>query len=112
MPHASGTSKITGLSKSIISHSFRGWQRQSRVLTAGKQHQCMGAADALRQSELQEMSAEDRDVVESMVADHGMDIGTLPYTAPPGDEGFGISHEGGEHEAFEGLAHQIADIGG
>lgn len=58
------------------------------------------------------MSAEDREVAKSMVADHGMDVDTLLYTAPPGDEGFGISHEGGEYEAFEGLAHQIADIGG
>ncbi|KAG0702913.1 hypothetical protein DFH29DRAFT_874888 [Suillus ampliporus] len=73
MPCASGTSKITGLSKSIISHSFRGRQRQSRVLTAGKQHQRMGAADALRQAELQ---------VQSMVTDYGVDVETLSYTAP------------------------------
>ncbi|KAG1882648.1 hypothetical protein F4604DRAFT_1921217 [Suillus subluteus] len=105
MPRASGHIKITGLSKSIISHSFRGCQRQSRILTAGKQRQRKDAADALRQAKIREMSAEDQDVVESMIADHGMDVETLPYTAPPGDEGFGLSHGGCEHEAFEGLAH-------
>ncbi|KAG1877140.1 hypothetical protein C8R48DRAFT_669110 [Suillus tomentosus] len=112
MSCAPGNFKITGLSKAVISHSFRGRQRQSRVLTAGKQHQRKGAADALRQTEIQAISAEDRDVVESMIVDHGMDVKTLPYTVPPGDEGFNISHEGGEHEAFEGLAHQITDIAG
>ena len=31
---------------------------------------------------------------------------------PPGDEGFDISHEGGEDEVFEDLAHGIADLNG
>lgn len=58
------------------------------------------------------MSAEDQDAVETMIGEHGMDVEALPYTAPPGEEGFDMSHAGGEHEAFEGLAHQVADIGG
>jgi len=31
---------------------------------------------------------------------------------PPGDEGFDISHEGGEHEVFEELAQGIANLTG
>ncbi|KAG2738887.1 hypothetical protein P692DRAFT_201842716 [Suillus brevipes Sb2] len=58
------------------------------------------------------MSAEDRDMVESMMADYGMDVDALPYTAPPGDEGLDMSHEGGEYEAFEELAHEVAGISG
>ncbi|KIK25127.1 hypothetical protein PISMIDRAFT_70197, partial [Pisolithus microcarpus 441] len=30
----------------------------------------------------------------------------------PGDEAFTLSHEGGEHEAFEDLARQVADAHG
>ncbi|KAG1809879.1 uncharacterized protein HD556DRAFT_1199329, partial [Suillus plorans] len=47
-----------------------------------------------------------------MMVDHGMDSEVLPYTAPPGEEGLEFSHAGGEHEAFEGLASQIAEISG
>ena len=31
---------------------------------------------------------------------------------PPGEEAFDLSHEGGEHEAFEGLANKIAQATG
>ncbi|KAG1799833.1 uncharacterized protein HD556DRAFT_1230977 [Suillus plorans] len=47
-----------------------------------------------------------------MMVDHGMDSEALPYTAPLGEEGLEFSHAGGEHEAFEGLASQIAEISG
>ncbi|KAG1797628.1 hypothetical protein EV424DRAFT_1293515, partial [Suillus variegatus] len=47
-----------------------------------------------------------------MMVDHGMDSEVLLYTAPPGEEGLEFSHAGGEHEAFEGLASQIAEISG
>ncbi|KAG1781332.1 hypothetical protein EV702DRAFT_928311, partial [Suillus placidus] len=47
-----------------------------------------------------------------MMADYGMDFEMLPHTAPPGEEGLEFSHAGGEHEAFEGLASQIAEISG
>jgi len=30
-------------------------------------------------------------------------------TAPPRDEGFGISHAGGEYEVFNGLVEQVAE---
>jgi hypothetical protein len=59
-----------------------------------------------------EMSLEDRNATEDMMADHGMEVETVPYKAPPGDEALDLSHAGGEHEAFEGLAHQMADLSG
>jgi hypothetical protein len=58
------------------------------------------------------MSANDRDVVESMLADANVDIDSIPYTVPPGEEGADLSYEGGEYEAFEGLAQQMADLSG
>lgn len=61
---------------------------------------------------LTEMLSEDRQLVENMMSDYGMDVESIPYTAPPGEEGMELSHAGGEYEAFEGLAGQIADLGG
>jgi hypothetical protein len=58
------------------------------------------------------MSSEDRNAIEDMMMDHGIEVEALPYTAPPGDEAMDLSHAGGEHEAFEGLAHQMADLSG
>ncbi|KAG0693652.1 hypothetical protein DFH29DRAFT_1007058 [Suillus ampliporus] len=110
MPRRTGASRLKGLSRSIISHHFRGRHHQTRVLTAGKQAQCLEAAAASRQAQFQEMSAEDCEMVETMMADYGMDLDPLPYTAPPGDEGLDMSHAGGEYKAFEGLAHEVAGI--
>ncbi|KAG1793277.1 uncharacterized protein HD556DRAFT_1238113 [Suillus plorans] len=45
-----------------------------------------------------------------MVSDTGVDIDNEAYTAPPGEEGLDISHEGGEYEAFEGLSEQVASL--
>ncbi|KIK39952.1 hypothetical protein CY34DRAFT_88259 [Suillus luteus UH-Slu-Lm8-n1] len=39
-----------------------------------------------------------------------MDAYTEHCAAPPGEEGFDISHEGGEYEAFEGLSEQVASL--
>ncbi|KAG2112802.1 hypothetical protein BD769DRAFT_1673953 [Suillus cothurnatus] len=58
------------------------------------------------------MSSEDCEAVETMLIDHDVDTESLPYTAPPGEEGVDLSHEGGEYKAFEGLAQQMADISG
>ncbi|KAG1883209.1 uncharacterized protein F5891DRAFT_990896 [Suillus fuscotomentosus] len=112
MPHASGVGRVKGLSKSIISHGFRGGHRYSKVLAAGKQSQRMAEADSSRQAAIQEMSAEDRSRVENMMADFGMDVEVFTHTVPPGEEAFDLSHAGGEHEAFEDLAHQLADLTG
>ncbi|KAG1767152.1 hypothetical protein EV702DRAFT_1203816 [Suillus placidus] len=108
-----GTSrKITGLSKATITHGFRRSVQASEVLTAGKQQQRRQATDVKRRSHVQEMSSEDRDLVETMLADTNVDIDSIPYTAPPGEEGLEFSHKGREHEAFEGLAQQMADLSG
>jgi hypothetical protein len=58
------------------------------------------------------MSSEDRDAVKMMVSDIGVDVDMTSYTAPPGEEGMDISHEGGEHEAFDGLSQQISSLSG
>ncbi|KAG2054421.1 hypothetical protein BDR06DRAFT_863415, partial [Suillus hirtellus] len=47
-----------------------------------------------------------------MMADFGMDMEVFAHTVPPGEEAFDLSHAGGEHEAFEDLAHQLADLTG
>ncbi|KAG2112366.1 uncharacterized protein F5147DRAFT_651000 [Suillus discolor] len=57
-----------------------------------------------------EMSSADRNIVEHMMSDIGMDIPNEPYMAWPGEEGLDISYEGKEYEAFEGLSEQIADL--
>ena len=51
-----------------------------------------------------ELSQEERDAIEEM--DHDAD------TAPPGEEGFDISHEGGKHEVFEDVAASLAEAAG
>ncbi|KAG2157313.1 hypothetical protein DEU56DRAFT_722950 [Suillus clintonianus] len=47
-----------------------------------------------------------------MMADFGVEVEAFTHTAPPGEEAFDLSHAGGEHEAFEGLTHQLADLTG
>ncbi|KAG2071085.1 hypothetical protein BDR04DRAFT_1016901 [Suillus decipiens] len=47
-----------------------------------------------------------------MLVDLNVDISQIPYTAPPGEEGADISHEGREYEAFEGLSQQITEVSG
>ncbi|EPQ56036.1 hypothetical protein GLOTRDRAFT_129239 [Gloeophyllum trabeum ATCC 11539] len=61
------------------------------------------------------MSSEDRALVEEMDAsappmDH-QHIYEAAYTSmPPGEEGFDLSHEGGEHEVFEEFVHKLAGV--
>jgi hypothetical protein len=64
------------------------------------------------------MSYDEREDIHQMDADL-MDVGedtmggtNAVHSAPPGDEGFNISHAGGEHEAFEGLADEISKLMG
>jgi hypothetical protein len=40
------------------------------------------------------------------------DVDAISYTAPPGEEGFDISHEGGEFEVFEDVAAGLAESSG
>ncbi|KAG1747848.1 uncharacterized protein EDB91DRAFT_1079553 [Suillus paluster] len=99
MSHGMRSFRLKGLSKSVILHHFRGWDHQSHVLMAGKQTECLEAAEvASRQTQFQEMPAEDHEMVKNMIANYGMDVDPLPYTAPPGDKGLEMSHAGGEQE--------------
>lgn len=94
---------------------------------ASKQHQDMVQADSSRQVAIQgtliffcycnanvalEMSTEDRDTVENMMADFEMEVEMFAHIAPPDEEGFNLSNAGGEYEAFEGLTHQLASLTG
>jgi hypothetical protein len=47
----------------------------------------------------------DRDLMDA-------ETSALFNTVPPGDEGFDISHEGGEFEVFEDLAEGLAGLNG
>ncbi|KIK11696.1 hypothetical protein PISMIDRAFT_122267 [Pisolithus microcarpus 441] len=47
-----------------------------------------------------------------MFADQDMSEDIAPLFVAPSDEVFALSHEGGEHEAFEDLARQLADVHG
>ncbi|KAI6011365.1 hypothetical protein BKA83DRAFT_4467060 [Pisolithus microcarpus] len=52
------------------------------------------------------MSAADQDAAAQMFVDQDMGEYSPPTFVAPGDEAFTLSHEGGEHEAFEDLARQ------
>jgi hypothetical protein len=62
------------------------------------------------------LNQEDRDAVQQMDLDTGFstnnDVDAISRTAPPGEEGFDISHEGGEFEVFEDLAAGLAAANG
>jgi hypothetical protein len=61
------------------------------------------------------MSYDDREAVIDMDQDHSaggdipdQDMDVAFSTMPPGDEGFDLSHAGGEHEVFDGFAEELA----
>jgi hypothetical protein len=46
-------------------------------------------------------------------AGHSLDnFASISHTAPPGEEGFDISHEGGEYEVFKDVAASLAQSTG
>lgn len=46
-------------------------------------------------------------------ADHSLDdFAAISCTAPPGEEGFDISHEGGEHEVSKDVVASLAESTG
>lgn len=62
------------------------------------------------------LNQEDRDAVQQMDLDTGFgtndDVDAISHTVPPGEEGFDISHEGGEFEVFEDLTAGLAAANG
>lgn len=109
------SSKYKGLSKAVLLHGFRRPQRQVATLTAGKQATRMATQSQKRRNMIQGLSQEDREAVQRMDLDADYasdDVDAVSYTAPPGEEGFDISHEGGEFEVFEDLATGPAESGG
>jgi hypothetical protein len=106
--------------------------RERLVLTSGKQAERRAANNTKRLAAIQgilltfiyylsekltshvELSQDDRNNVAAMDIDLGdaISFSEVQLGPPPGDEGFDISHEGGEHEVFEDLAQGIADLTG
>ncbi|TDL13405.1 hypothetical protein BD410DRAFT_810579 [Rickenella mellea] len=104
-----------GLSKSAAVHTYRGSHRHRGVLRAGNQDERRGVNLEARAAAIVEMAEEDRDAVAQMDRDDNMtyviedDGYSVAFqTIPPGDEGYGLSHEGGEHEVFEGFAEDLS----
>jgi len=57
---------------------------------------------------------EERNVIEQMDIDTGSpsDVAAVEHFLLPGEEGFDLSHEGGEYKVFDGLVHEIAQASG
>lgn len=122
-----------GVSKGVIKHTYQNGQRISTHLAAGKQKERLKEVEIRQRETIQGwsrpppllfvslimfilvLSQEDRNAVEQMDVDSGIgeaDILAASSYPPPGDEGFDISHEGGEHEVFEQLAQGISNSTG
>lgn len=70
---------------------------------------------AITMTRFAELSQEDRDAVECMDLNTGLlvdDVAAVAHTAPPGEEGFNVSHEGGEYEVFDDLVDGLAQSNG
>lgn len=62
-----------------------------------------------------DLSQEECNAVEEMDhhAGHSLnDFAAILCTAPPGEEGFNISHKGGEHEVFKDVVASLAESTG
>lgn len=62
-----------------------------------------------------ELSQADRDAVEQMDFDADQntnDVAAASQVPPPGEEGYDLSHEGGEFSVFDDLAADIASMTG
>ena len=129
-PQRGTHAKYKALGSSATVHKSHGIKRRLTTLPASQQetHRAEGATQ--RCIEIQskfyplcqsssfthvlDFTYEERDVVEQMDIDSGfsMDPTANQEYPPPGEEAFDLSHEGGEHEAFEGLANEIAQAMG
>ena len=79
----------------------------------GKHFLCLPCT--IRMSWSAEISQEDCDTIKHMNLDMGHladDVAAVSHMAPPKEEGFDISHEGGEHELFDDLMDGLAQSNG
>lgn len=129
---AQGHSRHSGVSRSAVAHTARAGRR-TRTILGGSQQAARKKWDLEARIRLihglcilfltywllivaVEMTYTEREMVSEM--DNDCDMGgstedpAIFSTLPPGDEGFDISHEGGEHEVFEELSHDLAEITG
>ncbi|KAF8432720.1 hypothetical protein L210DRAFT_2766329 [Boletus edulis BED1] len=99
------STRINGLSKSISDHSFkRGNIRRTTILHARDQASRMQRAAQQRTAEVQLLTPEDQDLVDSMMQDHGMPIA---FDDVPGGEIVGVVEpdiDTDEEDEFRGLA--------
>jgi hypothetical protein len=130
-----GHTKHAGMAKASSHHSSHGNKKHATILQSYQQadrqqtqkrrrDDMIHGKNAIRFIEYLSdskagMSYDEREDVHQMDADLMMDVGEdatgtvdAVHSAPPGDEGFDISHAGGEHEAFEGLADEISKLTG
>ena len=57
-----------------------------------------------------ELSAADHDMALNMFEDIGIPMDDTFQCPPFGEKAFDFSHEGGEHEAFTGLAEEVVKL--
>ena len=111
------------LSKCIKTHGFRGPTHTFNHISSTKQAECLQKANVSHDADIQGssissssvhscnhpclgLSTQDRALVDQMLYDHGviLEDDNIPFMLPPGEEAFDLSYEGGEYEAFAGLA--------
>jgi hypothetical protein len=58
------------------------------------------------------MSYDEREAVFQMDVDMGFEDEGVPKFPPPGEEGFDLSHAGGEHAVYQDFARGLSDLTG
>ncbi|EPQ55524.1 hypothetical protein GLOTRDRAFT_75671 [Gloeophyllum trabeum ATCC 11539] len=111
--------RFKGMSKASSAYSFKGRLLQKQDLRPRAQAQRRQQAAQERANLIKEMSSENRTMVHEMDLDAGdaspeqQELYDAAFnTMPPGEEGFDLSHEGGEHEVFEEFVHHLQNITG
>ncbi|KAI9574341.1 hypothetical protein HD554DRAFT_2034472 [Boletus coccyginus] len=89
--------RINGLSKSITLHSFNGWCRQTTVLRAATQSECLQEINEKRAAEIQALPPDKQEMVQIMLEDQGVDAAASSFYSPDLD-GFEDVSENSEAE--------------
>ena len=123
--------RYSSLSKRIKTHGFRGPTHTFNHISSAKQAERLQKAKVSRDADIQGssipsssvhsrnhpclgLSTQDRALVDQMLYDYGVisEDDNIPFALPPGEEAFDLSYEGGEHEAFAGLAREVENLTG
>ena len=111
------------LSKCIKTHGFHGPTHIFNHISSTKHAECLQKAKVSCDADIQGSSipsssvhshnhlclgllTQDHALVDQMLYDHGVisEDDNIPFALLPGEEAFDLSYEGGEYEAFAGLA--------